>query len=354
MSIFYAFLIFGLIVLVHEFGHFIVARKNGITVEEFAIGMGPIVIGKTHKGTLYSLRLLPLGGFCKMLGEDAEDDAEGAFNNKGVLQRISVIAAGSIMNFLLAFVLVFIMSSVTGFLSLQVNNFSSTITAAQEAGMEVGDRVIAIDGSRLRVFGDARFALFNNGGRPVEVVVDRGGVIHHLEVTPVRVAHNDYRVGFSTTLYTGVFGASHEGFSSATLVETAAHSFWMLGHYIRTTIYAVGQLFTGNVGMEDLAGPVGIVNIIDEVYQGASQTSSWDALLPLMSLMALLSTNLGVMNLLPFPALDGGRLVFLVLEAIRGKPINPEREGMIHLAGFVILIGFIMVVSFNDIARLFG
>ena len=354
MSILFALLIFGLIVLVHEYGHYIVARKNGITVEEFAIGMGPIVISKEYKDTLFSIRLLPLGGYCKMLGEDESEDSEGSYNTKTVFQRISVIAAGSIMNFLLAFVLVFIISSINGFSTLVVSSLSENIPAAANSGMQVGDRVISIDGSRMRVFGDASFALFNNGGRPIDIVVERDGIQHTLLVTPIAVSANDYRVGFSSTFRSGIFGGNVEGFETASFLDTVSHSFWMLGHYIRLVIYSVGQLVTGNVSMDDIAGPVGMVGIIDNVYQGAAQTSSWDAILPLMNLAALLSTNLGVMNLLPFPALDGGRLVFLGVEAVRGKPINPDREGLIHLAGFVVLIGFILVISFNDILRIFG
>ena len=355
MSVLIALLIFGLLVLVHEFGHFIVARKNGITVEEFAIGMGPILLSKEHNDTLYSIRLLPLGGYCKMLGEDEDEEeiSDGSYNAKTVFQRILVISAGSFMNFVLAFVLVFILTSISGFASLVVNNLTDDVTAARDAGMLVGDKVISIDGSRLRVFGDARFALFNNNEQPVEVIVERAGIRETLVITPVRTASGDYRVGFSTEYYTGVFGSSVPNFHRATLTDTLSHSFWMLGHYIRLVIYSVGQLFTGNVAIDDLAGPLGMVNIIDDVYQSAVETSITDAILPLLNLAALLSANLGVMNLLPFPALDGGRLVFLAVEAVRGKPMNQEKEGIIHLAGFVILIGFILIVSFNDILRIF-
>ena len=353
MSILIALLIFGVLVLVHEFGHFIVARKNGITVEEFAIGMGPILLSKEHNETLYSIRLLPLGGYCKMLGEDEDEHAEGSYNTKTVLQRIAVISAGSIMNFILAFALVLFMTSVTGFSSLVVNSFTPNVPAAQEAGMMIGDRVISIDGSRLRVFGDASFALFNNHEKPIDIVVERDGVRHTLIVTPIQVAPNTYRVGFGTEYYTGVFGESVDGYNPASLPQTISHSFWMLGHYIRLVVYSVGQLFSGNVAMDDLAGPVGMVNIIDDVYQASAEISLFDTILSFMNLAALLSVNLGVMNLLPFPALDGGRLVFLFIEALRGKPMNPDREGMVHLFGFVILIGFILIVSFNDILRLF-
>ena len=350
MSIIIAILIFGIIVLVHEYGHFIVARKNGIVVEEFAIGMGPLIYGKQKGATFYSLRLLPIGGYCKMLGVEESDNREGSFNAKGVFARIAVISAGSIMNFALSFVLVLIMISINGFASTYINTVTEG-SPAQAIGLEQGDRVISIDNSRIRVFQDAHFALINNHQTPIDITIERNGQIMELVVTPIQMGAS-YIIGFSPARYAGLFGGLAPGEIRAGLGHTLATSFWTMINYMRLIIFSVGQLVTFNVALDDMAGMVGIVDIIDTTYRATIQINLWFMITQMLNLAALLSANLGVINLLPFPALDGGRLIFLGLEAIRGKPINPEKESMVHVVGFVLLIGLILIITYNDISRL--
>lgn len=351
MSIIIALLIFGVIVVVHEFGHFIVARKNGILVEEFAIGMGPLIYGKKKGDTLYSIRALPLGGYCKMLGEDSSDYNEGSFNNKKVFQRIAVISAGSIMNFLLSFIIVFILISVNGFSTLTVRTVLDNSPAAT-SGLQSGDTIIRINDRRLRIFEDVHFAFMNNGGSPVTMTINRDGEIIAKEVTPV-LNNGRYMIGFSPQPNSGFFSPSNESFERAGLIDTLVNSFWTIVHYIRLVLFGLIQLFTFNVSIDDMAGPVGIVTLIDDAYQANRGINIWGTISQMATLAALISANLGVFNLVPFPALDGGRLIFLLVEAVRGKPVNPEREGMFHLIGFIMLMVLAVVVTFNDISRLF-
>jgi len=354
MSLIIAFLIFSVIVVVHEFGHFIIARKNGILVEEFAVGMGPILFKKTVGETMYTIRALPLGGFCKMLGEDeAEDNPnnEKSFNNKTVMQRIAVISAGSIMNFILSFIIAMILVFVNGFATTTINTVIDD-TPAAAGGLQAGDTIIRVDDNRIRIFEDVQFALMNNGGYPINLTVQREGTQITKEITPMQVGQN-YMIGFTPELNTGFFGDEVAGFDRAGFLESVTTSFWSVANFVRVVLYGLVQLVTFNVAVEEMAGPVGIVSIIGDVYQSNIEVSVWHTATVMLRLAALISANLGVFNLAPFPALDGGRLVFLFLEAVRGKPMSPEREGMVHLVGFAMLMLLFVFVTFNDISRLF-
>lgn len=352
MNILLAILIFGVIVMIHEWGHFYAARKNGIFVEEFAIGMGPLLISKKDKiGTLYSIRLLPIGGYCKMLGEDEDNSDEGSYQSKSVFARMSVIIAGSFMNFVLSFLLALILTSVNGFASLTVSTIAPE-SPAYAAGILPGDRITHIAGRRLFVFADASFALSNNAQNPMNVVINRAGQRITLEnIVPAIGPNGNYMLGFTPIAYAGFGG--HEILPTANVFQVLTQSVNMTLHYTRLIANGIIQLLTFNVSMDDIGGPVRIVSVISDVYQEAIAISPWAVATHMMNLAALLSANLGLFNLLPFPALDGGRLVFLTLEAIRGKQIDQEKEGMVHLVGFVLLIGLIVVVFFNDIANLF-
>ena len=353
MGIVVALLIFGILVLAHEWGHFIIAKKNGITVEEFAIGMGPLIYGKEKSGTLFSIRLLPIGGYCKMLGEDEkleEENVEGSFNSKSILQRMAVISAGSIMNFILSFFLVLILVFGNGFTSTAISTLLPD-SPAEEVGLMPGDRIISIDGVRLRTFLDIRFALSNVDG-PIDIVIQRNNERINKHLTPMTTPEGASLIGFVPVSYGGFFNPI-EGGATVSIPEFFSNAFWTMIHYVRLVLHMLGQLFTFNVAMGELAGPVGIVSMIDSVYAAASDLSLWQTLVPLLTLGALLSVNLGVANLLPIPALDGGRLVFLIIEAIRGKPVSPEKEGIVHFVGLVLLLGLMFVVTFNDIVRLF-
>ena len=356
ISLLISLLIFGILVMVHEWGHFYFARKNGIFVEEFALGMGPLLLSKKDKtGTLYSIRLLPIGGYCKMLGEDTENSEEGSYQSKSVFARMSVIVAGSFMNFVLSFVFALILVSVNGFASLNVSSVIEN-TPAYEAGLLPGDRITHINNRRIFVFADISFFLSNNGSQPMDISINRNGQSMTLyNVSPARTPAGAYLIGFVSTPRAGLGG--HEFIESASIGQILMQSINLTLHYTRIIGQGLIQLITFNLPMDDIGGPVRIVGLIGEVYQesaqAAAETGSWVVISNMMSIAALLSANLGLFNLLPFPALDGGRLVFLTIEAIRGKQINQEKEGLVHLVGFVLLLGLIAVVFFNDIASLF-
>ena len=352
-TILIAILIFGLIIVVHEYGHFIVARKSGITVEEFAVGMGPLLYGKKVGDTLYSLRAIPLGGYCKMLGadEDSQEDVEGSFNSKSVYARIAVISAGSIMNILLSFVLVFIFLSVDGFADSMVGQTVDGMPA-QQAGLLPGDRVISVNNTRIFVFGNIPQVLANTAGTPVDVVINRGGQRLTYVITPIYSDAGNAVIGFTPAVFSGLFGSNIYDLPRAGVFATVQHSFFTIAHYIRALAGGLVQLITFNMELDDLSGPVGIVTMIGDVYEQATPYGAWVAVASLLNFTALISANLALFNLIPIPALDGGRLVFLFIELVRGKPVAPEKEGMVHLVGITLLIGLILVVTFNDVLRL--
>ncbi|MFG6333350.1 MAG: RIP metalloprotease RseP [Lachnospiraceae bacterium] len=341
MSILLALLIFSALVIVHELGHFLLAKKNGITVTEFSVGMGPRLLSHEWGGTRYSLKLLPFGGSCMMVGEEEESDEEGSFGSKSVGARIAVIAAGPVFNFLLAFLLSLVIVSCVGYDDTVVD-VTPGYPAAQ-AGMQDGDRIVRMGGSRTWLYRE--ISLFNSlyQGQKAEVTYRRGGEEHTVLLTPVLGEDGFYRYGFEKT------GERTKG----TIMQTVGYSMAELRYWLKATMESLLKLVQGQVGLDDMSGPVGIVDAIGETYE-ESRTDGWYYVMLNMFMMAiLLSVNLGVMNLLPIPALDGGRLVFLLIEAVRGKALPQEKESMVHFLGFVLLMGFMVVVLLNDIRHLF-
>ncbi len=341
MSILLALLIFSALVIVHELGHFLLAKKNGITVTEFSVGMGPRLLSHEWGGTRYSLKLLPFGGSCMMVGEEEESDEEGSFGSKSVGARIAVIAAGPVFNFLLAFLLSLVIVSCVGYDDTVVD-VTPGYPAAQ-AGMQDGDRIVRMGGSRTWLYRE--ISLFNSlyQGQKAEVTYRRGGEEHTVLLTPVLGEDGFYWYGFEKT------GERTKG----TILQTVGYSMAELRYWLKATMESLLKLVQGQVGLDDMSGPVGIVDAIGETYE-ESRTDGWYYVMLNMFMMAiLLSVNLGVMNLLPIPALDGGRLVFLLIEAVRGKALPQEKESMVHFLGFVLLMGFMVVVLLNDIRHLF-
>jgi len=370
MSIVIAILIFGVLILVHELGHFWAARRCGIMVTEFAIGMGPKLFGIQRGETLYSIRALPLGGFCLMLGDDADpmvkdeeelpvDYSDRTLNSKPIYQRMFVMFAGSFMNFVLAFVLFTIIAAVSGIQSTQLRHVSPN-SPAEAAGLAVGDRIISLNGSRIFLWDDIMFEISFGYGRPIDIGFLREGVRHDVTVTPAWTGER-YLMGISPTPRVGLFTEPPAGFYRASAGEVLTEGFTRIGFVIRTIIVSLTRLFT-SPGFDQVAGPIGIVNFIGDHYQ-ATVTAAAEAevqtrivvlslFLSMASLGGVISANLGLFNLLPLPALDGGRIVFLILEAIRRKPISPEREGMVHLAGFILLIILAVFIAYQDILNL--
>lgn len=341
ISIISAVLIFCIIVVVHEFGHFIVARKCGIDVQEFAIGMGPVIFKKQGNHTLFTLRLLPLGGFCSM-GEDEESDNENSFRNKSVWRRIAVIAAGAIMNLILGFILSLIIFLVAGKVTTTIIAEIVPGSGCETAGMAVGDRITKVNGLHIFTANDIIYELRNDEDGVLDFVVERDGE---------KLTFNGVKFGLTVDEETGErvlnydFKVYMKNMTAAELLPAAANKFM---YYSRLILMSLRDLISGKYGLNNLQGPVGIVTVISE----SAQESGFD-IGYLLDIAMLISVNVGIFNLLPLPALDGGRLVFLIIEAIRRKPIKAETEGMVHFAGFALLMLLMIIVTFNDVKNIF-
>ena len=341
ISIISAVLIFCVIVVVHEFGHFIVARKCGIDVQEFAIGMGPVIFRKQGKHTLFTFRLLPLGGFCSM-GEDEESDNENSFRNKSVWRRIAVIAAGAIMNLILGFILSLIIFLVAGKVTTTIIAEIVPGSGCETAGMAVGDRITKVNGLHIFTANDIIYELRNDEDGVLDFVVERDGE---------KLTFNGVKFGLTVDEETGErvmnydFHVYMKNMTAAELLPAAANKFM---YYSRLILMSLRDLISGKYGLNNLQGPVGIVTVISE----SAQESGFD-IGYLLDIAMLISVNVGIFNLLPLPALDGGRLVFLIIEAIRRKPIKAETEGMVHFAGFALLMLLMIIVTFNDVKNIF-
>lgn len=352
-SVLISLLVFNILVLVHEYGHFIVAVKNGILVEEFAIGMGPTVIKKRKGDTIYSLRLLPLGGFCRMLGEDEEDYDPRSFNSKTTFQRMAVVVMGPVMNFVFAFFIVFVVAATANAVVYPkvVNVIDGTDAQAQ--GLTSGDEIIAINGEKIGTFQDMYLVLDGCNGNDLQITVLRDGKEEKLTVKPSVSEDNRWIIGFTPTVKTGLFAKSVYGYERTNLIETVETSVYTMRYYIKSVVVGFVRLFTLNITPQEVAGPIGIVQIMGDTVEEGLTYSVGSAVRSLMTIAALLSTNLGAINLFPIPAMDGGRLVFLIIETIRGKAIDKNKEGFIHFVGFVLLMVFMVLIASNDIVRIF-
>lgn len=343
MTILIALIVFGAIVLVHEFGHYIVAKKSGVKVEEFAIGMGPKLISKQYGETLYSIRLLPMGGFCKMLGEDSASEDKRSFTNKSVGTRIAVIFAGSFMNLVLAFSIIAWLVGSNGYITTIIDHVLPD-TPAANSGFQPGDKIISLDGQKIHIRQEISLILSQTRDNPIEIVASRNGEKITKVITPVIDENtNQGFLGIS-------FEARDQG--EASLFEILGQSFWQVIFLVKQVIIGFIQIVTGQVSRDQIAGPVGVIQIIGESYESGLKTSFYIAIQNVLYFAAIISANLGVMNLLPVPALDGGRLVFLIIEALRGKPIAVEKEGIIHFIGFALLMVLMVFVLYNDVIRI--
>ena len=428
-----AILIIGFLVVAHEFGHFIVAKANGVAVVEFAIGFGPRIFHIKKGETDYALRLIPFGGACVMLGDtmmdsgdtDIEYDESRLLSSKSVWSRIAIVIAGPVFNFILAFIFaVIIIASVgtdpctvdvvdegspaynaglqIGDEIVKINNnkiaFSreysfyqyyhikdtmnityirngekyttqvapeyrdydvyrigimvsgnvnisevSDNSPAKAAGIRSGDIIVSVDGQKLEngiIISDIIGA---SQGKPVDMVLNRDGKEINVTVTPAVTNVKEYYTGFDS------YGYRVKKDPASTIVC----AFREVGYWIEVVVKSVGMMFTGQVGINDLSGPVGVVDSVNTVVEQAKPEGAWMVTLNLFNFIVMLSANLGVMNLLPLPALDGGKLIFLIIESLRGKPVKPEHEGMVHFVGMVLLMMLMVYVMFKDIVNLF-
>ncbi|MBE5936994.1 MAG: RIP metalloprotease [Lachnospiraceae bacterium] len=386
MSIIIAMLIFSVIVIFHELGHFLLARLNGVEVTEFSLGMGPriITVCKSDEGmrvkffastrqceeakgwaghTMYSVKILPFGGSCIMLGEDDVVDAENAFCKKSVYARMSIVFAGPFFNFILAFILAIIITAVAGVDKPVITSVESGMPMAL-AGVKAGDEIVEINGSSINIDREiSTYFTFNpiSEGDELDIVLKRGDETYSVKVSPVLATAETvidgvavgamdkkeepvktYRYGFG-------YGSPRQKCDAVSVLKYSAYE---VKYWIVTTVKSLGMLVTGNIGKDDISGPVGIVSAVGSMVDESSNYGISSVLLTLISFSILLSANLGVMNLLPIPALDGGRLFFQIIEVIRRKPIAPEKEGIITMIGFVLLMALMIFVMYNDIMKL--
>ncbi|MCM1091922.1 MAG: RIP metalloprotease RseP [Muribaculum sp.] len=341
-------IIFGIVVISHELGHFLLAKAGGIHVVEFSVGMGPTLLAFQKGDTKYSLKLFPIGGACMFEGEDGLNEKEGepspgAFPNANVWRRISTVAAGPFFNFILGFIIALAMVNM-----IVIRDPVATEVledgAAMEAGLQDGDRIISLNGERICLYEE--ILLFNAlyKGGDVELVYERDGSRYTTTITPRYSEENGrYMLGFSNADYVELKG-----------LEPLKYAWYEMRYNVKNTYKSLGMLLSGQVSRKDVAGPVGIANMVGQTYEQAKAYGWKDVLVNMMNITLMLTVNLGIINLLPIPALDGGRLVFLLLEVIRGKPIPPEKEGMVHFIGLMFFMILMVVIFFNDLANLFG
>ena len=434
MSILFGVIIFSVLVFIHEFGHFIIAKKNGVRVVEFSIGLGPTIFSFGKGETKYSLKALPFGGACQMLNkelageEESEMDMERSFESKSVWSRMAIIFAGPLFNIILAFVLALIVIGYAGYDPAVVTSVGKD-SAAEEAGLKPGDIIVEYDGAGIDLGREIYLEQYinpptdkeivivyerdgkeyetklkpkyvekymmgieymNTEGKPVElsgvakdgpcekagikagdkiksidgndipdieafnaylaknpltdktihIVFDRAGEEIAVDITPT-LGIKSYQTGFSYNLARAEVSG----------LDTIKYSYVEVKYQIKTVFKSLGMLFTGQLGVNDFTGPVGIVDVIDDVYESSQEDGAWYVFLNLVNFSIMLSANLGIMNLLPIPGLDGGRLVFLIIEAVRGKPV--KHEEYINVAGMLLLMLFAMYILFKDIINLF-
>lgn len=431
MNIIVALLILSVIVMIHELGHFLLAKKNGITVVEFSIGMGPRLASFVRGGTRYSLKLFPIGGSCMMLGEDEAVEDAGAFGKKGVWARFSVIFAGAFFNFLLAFILALVYLGNAGVDKPFVRD--TAVGSAAEGVLQKGDMITSINGSPIHLGRDIFYYFYFNPvtEEPIEVTFLRDKVKNKATITPKWT--DSYMLGcsYNQNLQSAELKAVSEGFplEAAGLVagdtivnvngteiatgqdfglymkahpmngepieityvtkaepekritvsvtprlvdseystgieynlyyekisapEVIKYSVFEVRHNIVNTLKSVLYLVTGKASVKEIAGPVGIVNYVGDIVDESKDYGIGVTILSLLQFSILISANLGVMNLLPLPALDGGRLVFIIIEAVFRKPVPKEKEALVHMIGMVLLMMLMVFVLFNDIRNIF-
>lgn len=349
-NIILALLVFSFIIFFHELGHFLLAKKNNIAVNEFAIGMGPKLLSFEKNETRYSIRLLPIGGYCAMLGEDEECDDERAFGNQTVWARIAVVFAGPFFNFILAFVLSIVLVSMAG-IDRPVIGQVDEDGPAYEEGVRVGDLILEYNGHK--VYNSREVTVYERFDKKEEVVlkIERDGKEHTYKITPIE---QDGRQ---------LMGIRFQGRVATKFPENLKYAFYETRYNIKMVGLGLKYLVTGRVGLNGMSGPVGIVSQMSETIDEAKEATVSgggntkdviiNVLLNMINFCVMLSANLGFMNLLPIPALDGGRLVFLIIEALFKKRMSEDLEGKINLVFFGLLLLLMAVVMFNDVLRIF-
>lgn len=331
MYIVWAILAFGLLIIVHELGHFIMAKVNGVKVEEFSIGMGPKIFSIKGKETNYSLGIFPIGGYVKMLGEEENVDDERSLSSKSPLRRMSIVIAGSVMNFILAIIIFTATLYTHGYKLPEVGEVTKG-SAAYEAGLQKGDEFIKIDGSRVLSADDLTVGIAMSKGREVDFVIKRNGEKQNIKVVPkFNEEENRYMIGFS-------FGVNN----NPSIIDAFKQSFNQTGSLVMQTFKGLKMIFTGEANLKtDVGGPVTIIKMSGE----AAKNGIWN----LLYFTAFISVNLAVFNMLPFPALDGGWTLIIFIEMITRRKVPDKVVGILNFIGFAILIGLTILVTIKDI-----
>ena len=354
MYIIVAILLFGILIAAHEWGHFIAARLCGVTVLEFAIGMGPVLWRKTgKKGTEFTLRALPIGGFCAMEGEEEESDDPHSLGRQGFWKKVFVFAAGAIMNFLVGVLIIFLLFiKVEAFRTAEITGFAPEFALQGEDGLMAGDVLYSIDGERIYIYSDVGLFLSRGNGENFDLVVLRDGKKVTLEDFPMTVqTYTDAQSGESYQGYGLYFGGVEEATFGVKLKMTWLNSL----DFVRIVRYSLQELVRGNAGLKDLSGPGGIVSTISQV--GQQSPGILVALENIAYFGAMIAMNLAVFNLLPIPALDGGHIFFMLIslagEKLFGKKIPAKVESIINGVFFALLMGLMLFVTINDVWKLF-
>lgn len=348
-----AIILFGVLIAVHEFGHFITAKLLGVKVNEFSIGMGPRLLHKTKGETEYSLRILPVGGFCAMEGEDEATDDPRSFECQAAWKKFIILVAGAFMNFVAGVLIILVLfSQATAFSTPVVTGFMEGAEHLTAGGLQEGDRFYRIDGHRIYLMTDASLFL-SRAGDTVDLEIVRGGehvVLKDFDFArKVPVTDEQGQTTYMRGIY---FGATEK----ATPWLILKYTWYEAIDCVRLVWMSLGDLITGAAGLRDLSGPIGIVDAVGTM--GTQAQSTGDALYSVFSFMSLIAINLAVMNLLPIPALDGGRIFFLIVGGIfkllTRKKLNPKYESWVNMAGFALLMALMVVVAVSDVMKLAG
>lgn len=351
MSILFAILLFSFLIFIHELGHFVAAKLSGVQVNEFAMFMGPAIFKWQRGETQYSIRCIPIGGFCAMEGEDEETDNPRSFQKAAWWKRLIILVAGSAMNFLAGLlILAVVFAPAQQFIVPEISSSEAGCTVVREDGLHIGDRFLEVDGERIYVQSDVTMMLSLNPGDYHDIVVERDGekvVLDDFYMEKHLFDNGDgtqsERYGFSFSIQKATFG------NKCVYVWNVARNI------LRSVRLSIQMLVSGQAGLSDVSGPVGIVQIMSDTAENSATTL--DAILNMLYFGGFIAINLAAMNMLPIPALDGGRVFFLVLttaiEAITKKKIDPKYEGYIHGAGMVLLLALMAVVMFKDIFVIF-
>lgn len=321
----------GFLIFIHEGGHFLAARLFKVKVEEFSIGFGPKIFSKKGKETDYSISLIPFGGYVRMTGETERSEEKGAFNNAKLLHRIAIVSSGPIVNIVFGIIVYFVLVTFSGFNASTVVESVMPEAVSNIADIQAGDKILQINDKKIRIKTDISKALEKNNGDKIEILVLRNGEEVTINALPTEYAEGVYILGVKLQPL------------EASFAEKTYNAFWATVNFTESIGDSLIMLVTGNVGINQMTGPIGISNIVVET----------DGLYDFVYLLCLISMSLGITNLLPIPALDGGRILLLIIEGIRGKALKEEIELGIQSLGFTILILFSLYVSYNDILRIF-